>query len=271
MRSWIIPLLAAVLASGSATAPAAELPAGASMCNRLAAKVRQLPIDAWRSVDETQALRPWLSLEDAPEPPPAALQADELAEVKAIQTVEAGPVFEHLPGTDVYMAVTIGGTAHCEEAVFIEAGAGRRARVFAKPERFGASGLCWNVHGDLARVFGQPAYVEHGTVNGHSQDIDIRITPWSGGTWGISCKLGLRFTSLFERLFALTLQGRSYVGAVGHAGFGWRESERTLFAVYAVHERQLAPLAGMVIVQTIGALNRVVVENDASSASPARD
>jgi hypothetical protein len=54
--------------------------------------------------------------------------------------------------------------------------------------------------------------------------------------------------------FPLTLNGRTYVAAIGHEGVGWRESATTLFAIYTVKGDDLVPEAGYAIDRTIGGL-----------------
>jgi hypothetical protein len=51
-------------------------------------------------------------------------------------------------------------------------------------------------------------------------------------------------------LFPVTLDGHTYLGAMGHNGVGWRAGLHTLFAVYALPtegQHDLVPLAGLVI------------------------
>jgi len=60
-------------------------------------------------------------------------------------------------------------------------------------------------------------------------------------------------------LFPLTLAGRDLVGAIGHEGVGWREGDNTLFAVYALKDGALTPLAGFVFERSLAALANAVV------------
>jgi hypothetical protein len=61
-------------------------------------------------------------------------------------------------------------------------------------------------------------------------------------------------------LFPLTLTGKNYVGALGHYGLGWRESGRTLFAIYSERLGALTPLAGFEINQSNGGLISAAVQ-----------
>jgi hypothetical protein len=353
-RTALIAVLLGIMIVDYASASrSAELSGNPSLCDRLGARAGEEPVHTkLKSDDPAGALRPWLSLESpGPAVSSAIAQLADLPEVKQIQTSPIGPQFERLPSADIFMVQTIGGTANCEQAVFIEAKPGQTARVIAKPRGFGISGLCWYAHGDLGRVFGVPAYVEAGEVSMTNRDIEIRITPWTGNDWGQSCKVNLQFETLFKltehycgdeavcpmanavaldvarsylhhrneagvraefsfdaspgadavaaalrakqdlrestgtavfptfgfvtppdaqdytysysgfAYFPLMLGGRAYVAAVGHAGIGWREYNRTLFAVY---DTALVPLAGFVILESRGAM-QVVVDNGESA------
>ncbi len=73
-------------------------------------------------------------------------------------------------------------------------------------------------------------------------------------------------------LFPLELQGRPYLGAVGHNGAGWREGSRVLFAVYEWprdDRRVLVPLAGFSVNHVPHGVKRVVV-SEGAAALPAR-
>jgi hypothetical protein len=60
-------------------------------------------------------------------------------------------------------------------------------------------------------------------------------------------------------LFPLTLAGRDLVGAIGHEGVGWREGDNTLFAVYALKDGALTPLAGFVVKRSLAGLANAAV------------
>jgi hypothetical protein len=64
-------------------------------------------------------------------------------------------------------------------------------------------------------------------------------------------------------LFPLMLNGKDYVGAIGHYGVGWRESGRTLFAIYSEDNGTLTPLAGFEVDLTNGGLISATVERAA--------
>jgi hypothetical protein len=73
-------------------------------------------------------------------------------------------------------------------------------------------------------------------------------------------------------LLPLMLNGRLYLGAVGHNGVGWREGSNILFAVYAApgaDQDDLVPLAGFLIERKPSVLKGTVVA-EGGSAVPAR-
>lgn len=54
---------------------------------------------------------------------------------------------------------------------------------------------------------------------------------------------GGSFSYVGFQLFPLRLRGRWYVAAIGHEGVGWRESDRTLVAIYVEKDDVLTPIA----------------------------
>jgi hypothetical protein len=73
-------------------------------------------------------------------------------------------------------------------------------------------------------------------------------------------------------LFPVMLDGRLYLGAVGHNGVGWREGPNILFAVYAApgaDQDDLVPLAGFLIERKPSGLKGTLVA-EGGSAIPTR-
>lgn len=56
------------------------------------------------------------------------------------------------------------------------------------------------------------------------------------------------------QFFPLTLDGRPYVGAIGHEGVGCRAGDTTLLAVYEPHGKTLKALASFVLVRSVSGL-----------------
>jgi hypothetical protein len=182
-------LWAAGAVLGAATA-AAE-PAGApSLCEQLAAHVRQSPATVWESAG---TFSPWIALTDAEHAGDSALvtagRAALTHAMSALLSEVATPNLEveRLPGTSLLMGSNIAGTAECQTSMFVQVGPDLNARMLPGPQ--GDTRPCWNLHGDLGRVLDQPAYIEHGTVSDTTADPLLRITPWRRGQWGEACRL----------------------------------------------------------------------------------
>ena len=189
----------AVAASLVAGLPGAG--AAATPCEALAARAKALGPQAWS--DGSQALGPWLQIENGDGEPTAleAALAKDPAVLKATANEDGNwtVTVERMPGSDIYAASTFQGTLHCQTTAFVEASPGRPARLIDGPPGVGGEGgVCWTQSADFARVFGQPAYVEHGSNSDTTADEDIRIIPWADGRWGRACTLKLRYVPAFR-------------------------------------------------------------------------
>jgi hypothetical protein len=174
-----------------------------SLCRRLASKVQRAPFHV---APGRNPLKPWLFSAKA-EWPLTVGSAQSAANSLLRHTLEAKGFMahrqpaelEHLPGTDVYMLGTMGGSAECQTAAFAKAARGTKALLLPNPKGYTAP--CWNVHGQLATVLGEPAYVELGTVSMTDPDTLVRVTPWVKNMgWGRPCQLAFRM----QREFRLT-------------------------------------------------------------------
>ena len=332
-----------------AAGAAAEPVSSPSLCEQLAAHVRHSPAAVWQSHG---TLSSWIALSGhAGDSPVVTAGRAALSKAMSGDLSEAAPnlEFERLPGSRLLMGSNVAGTADCQTSKFVEVAPGLNARMLPDPQ--GYTRPCWNLHGDLGRVLGQPAYIEHGTVTDTTADPLVRITPWRSGRWGEACRLtihlavqyglaqrfcgadaefcrtagaaaadvarqydeflrqsgaarqtsapgaltpafhyrepqdragretveralrviggrwtdvadfplfGSRENNPYEYTFSYAgfaffpwiLDGRTYLGAAGHAGVGWRGSTRVLLAVYGLPEpgqRTLVPMAGFTI------------------------
>lgn len=174
-----------------------------SLCQRLASKVRHAPsVVALRS----DPLKAWVSgtraewpLEPGSAPSAANTLLRHTLESRGFMSSRQPAELKHLAGTDVYMLGTMGGSAECQTAAFARVGRDKKALLLPNPKGYTAP--CWNVHGQLATVLGDPAYVELGTAGMNDPDTLIRVTPWVTGTgWGKPCQLVFRM----QRKFVLT-------------------------------------------------------------------
>jgi hypothetical protein len=196
-------LIRLIACAGAACLLSPSPGAAAEPCERLAAAAARVDRAAWTGGSEV--LRPWLEIHGA-EAPKGRFKA-RLARAPAVRKATANgsgswPVYvDRLPGTDIYAASTSQGTAHCQVMAFLRARPGRPIRFIKGPAsaQNGADdgGLCWTRSGAFGRIFGQPAYFEHGANNQTTDDEDIRITPWANGRWGAACTLKLRYQPTF--------------------------------------------------------------------------
>jgi hypothetical protein len=172
-----------------ATAATAAQP---SLCRRLAARVGRSPKVVWKSGG---SLKRWISpataavwpLERGSPQAAAYARLRHALAARGLLTPHQPAELHRLPGTRVYMVGTMAGSAECQSAAFAEIGARGAPHLLPNPRGYTAP--CWNVHGNLARVLGQPAYVESGTVSMTERDPLVRITPWTGAGWGRVCRL----------------------------------------------------------------------------------
>jgi hypothetical protein len=170
----------------------------ASPCERLATAAGGLVPSAW--ADGSKALRPFLEIHVAADPKTAfevRLAQDPVVR-KAAGDLSGnwGVLLDRLPGSDLYAASTFQGTLNCQTTAFVLARPGRPTRLVKGPP--GADDeLCWTRSGAFGRVFGAPAYFEHGANDQTTEDEDLRIVPWVDGRWGAGCTLKLRYAPLF--------------------------------------------------------------------------
>ena len=191
----------AVAALGAPALATAANPEPLSLCQQLAAQVRQ-PSAA---VSEG-SLSPWVVTVKTDDPskwgqPETAVNVLLRHRLEAQGLLSAsGPSsfleLEHLPGTQVYMGSTVAGTAHCQSSTFAEVASDGSARVLPEPEGYTAP--CWNVQGSLGTVFGRPAYIEAGTVSSTTDDTVTRITPWTADGWGRACQVTVELNYKLE-------------------------------------------------------------------------
>lgn len=200
MTMRLLPCVAAA-ALGAPPLAIAATPEPSSLCQQLAAQVRQSAaavsdgsLNTWVAAVKTDDPSKWGPHEVAVN----ALLRSAL-EAHGLLTL-SGPgsrlELEHLPGTEVYMASTVAGTAHCQSSMFAEVSADGSARALPEPE--GYTGPCWNMHGNLGTVLGKPAYIETGTVSSTTDDTVTRVTPRTAAAWGRTCQLTVELNYKFE-------------------------------------------------------------------------
>ena len=151
-----------------------------SPCRRLASNVQRVPFLVAPGLNP---LKPWIFSAKAEWPlkvGSAQSAANSLLrhtlEAKEFMSSRQPAELKHLAGTDVYMLGTMGGSAECQTAAFARVGRDKKALLLPNPKGYTAP--CWNVHGQLATVLGEPAYVELSTVSMTDPDTLVRVTPW---------------------------------------------------------------------------------------------
>lgn len=186
-----------------AASPSASLAATRSTdadlapCQHLGAVARSLPAVVWSA--GFKALAPQLVLAD----PNAKLTAQEqrLAALPAVKTALADEdggyqIFVQQIAPNLFVASDTQGTLECQSFVFLKLGRSGAASIAPEPPSF--SERCWTDSGAAGRVFGQPAFVETSDFDDPAADEQhLEITPWTGGGWGLPCRLTLHYRIAF--------------------------------------------------------------------------
>ena len=236
-------VVAVALLGGTAGAGSA---AASSVCARLVRQMRRSPATVLQDLSpQRRAMAPWvtypvLRLPTTTEAYPriAALWARPMGSTPPPLTD-----IEVLPGTGLFVANAILGSADCLNATFFEWHWGSPPRLIDGPRlplppcsRDGA----W---GGLAVVLGRPAYLEFESLHPANSDLATLIAPWTGSGWGRPCRVSIRYTYRYTA----TLR---YCGATPGL---CREAHKIAVAVERAYHAWLAtdiddfnPSAGMV-------------------------
>jgi hypothetical protein len=158
--------------------------------------MRESPATVLKDATATPSLglSPWVMVAKAQ---PA--ESEEIyGHIAAIWRKRLGPwpdeTIQTLPGTDLYMARTIAGSAHCLQYLFIEWKQGSIPRMLDDPQV--GVGACARLGswGGLATVLGRPVYMESASLDPSGVDSVLGIAPWLGGKWGRPCRVSIRYT-----------------------------------------------------------------------------
>lgn len=242
-------LVVLLVGAFSCTAVVASEPA--SLCQELAAQVRQsAPAAAEKALSTGIAI----AQSESPDrwgPRETAMNAllRKVLETKGFLS-EEGPgsimELEHLADTPLYMGSVVAGTAECQAAAFATFSADGVPRVL--PEPAGYTGTCWNMQGSLARVLGHPAYVETGTVSSTSADALVRVSPWKGKDWAAPCQLTVEFNYTLELARQFCSEGAP-CGAAGAVALGIAQ---TYLNYSSMQQPSMRPLDDDVVPDLIG-------------------
>jgi hypothetical protein len=109
-----------------------------------------------------------------------------------------GLVVSDLPGSDLFAANSIAGTANCNSTVFFAVERGR-ARLVPLPKDGGddAGGGC-GLTRSFASVDGLPVVIDDSLDAGPSLASALTLTPWDGGQWQPPCKASFVFAPHFD-------------------------------------------------------------------------
>jgi len=104
----------------------------------------------------------------------------------------------NLPGSDLFAANTVGGTAHCNSTVFFAASHGQ-ARLVPNPESWenDMGGSCGQTR-SFASVDGLPVVIDDDLDAGPSLASTLTLTPWGDGKWQQPCQASFVFKPRFD-------------------------------------------------------------------------
>jgi hypothetical protein len=111
---------------------------------------------------------------------------------------QEGLVVSDLPGSNLFAANSIGGTANCNSTVFFTVDRGR-AHLVPLPKGWGddAGGGC-GLTRSFASADGLPMVIDDDLDAGPSLASTVTLTPWDGGRWQPPCKAGFVFAPHFD-------------------------------------------------------------------------
>ena len=118
--------------------------------------------------------------------------------LKALDGIQEELVVSDLPGSSLFAANSIGGTASCNSTVFFSVSQGR-ARLVPGPEGWqndigGSCGLTRS----FASVEGLPVVIDDNLDAGPSLASTLTLTPWGGGRWLKPCAASFVFAPHFD-------------------------------------------------------------------------
>lgn len=239
-------------ASAPVVAPATNATASSGLvpCEAIAAQARRLGDAGW-SARGTSAMESLVEIVPAAAPtamPEAQVAAQ--AQVRRALGLADGfsPVeVRRLPGTDVFEASHVSGSAACQSLVFARVKPGGPAMLLPSPALEGE--LCGASHAHVGRAGGVPALIHlqrSGLSPGEARAArkplaTIRVTPWTGQAWGRTCKVELLLDAerrLVERLCARPEDCRAFETTAQSLAAAFNRTK----AQDALHQRRASPV-----------------------------
>jgi hypothetical protein len=118
--------------------------------------------------------------------------------LKALDGTQEELVVSDLPGSNLFAANSIAGTAHCNSTIFFSVNRGR-GRLVPMPEsgQNDSGGSC-GLTRSFASVDGLPVVIDDGLDAGPSLASTLTLTPWGGSRWQPPCKASFAFAPHFD-------------------------------------------------------------------------
>jgi hypothetical protein len=118
--------------------------------------------------------------------------------LKALEDIDGSLAVTGLPGTNIFAANSIGGTANCNSTVFFEVSQ-RHTRMVQDPEGWkndigGSCGLTRS----FASVDGVALVIDDSLDAGPNLASTLTLTPWGDGKWLDPCRLDFVFAPHFD-------------------------------------------------------------------------
>ncbi len=207
LAARVSALPAAVAANSGAGHPTGRPSGPSSICERLAARWRGLPANViaaglWPAsspllgvlIPQTDTTR------DQRWSPRIAPLWNAYADYGvALPWNSTSVTVMHLPGTSLFMAQAIAGSAACQVLLFVRVG--RRGAVHVVRPPSGSQAPCGRDGrlGTLATVLDKPAYLQYPPRDvGVPGQRSVHITRWHANGWGRSCAIGVQLTLQYD-------------------------------------------------------------------------
>jgi hypothetical protein len=118
--------------------------------------------------------------------------------LKALEDTDGSLAVTGLPGTDIFAANSIGGTAHCNTTVFF-AVSRRYTRMVQDPESWknDISGSC-GLTRSFASVDGVALVIDDSLDGGPNLASTLTLIPWGNGKWLDPCRVDFVFAPHFD-------------------------------------------------------------------------
>jgi hypothetical protein len=118
--------------------------------------------------------------------------------LKALDELQGNMGIAGLPGTNLFAANSIGGTAYCNSTVFFSVSKGR-TRVVPGPQAWNndVGGSC-GLTRSFASIDGVAFIIDDSVDSGPSMASTLTLTPWGNGKWLDPCRADFVFAPYFD-------------------------------------------------------------------------